>query len=126
MDADKRTLMIRPTSLSKKAEGKAHMFGVDKQPRRVAPLDKVLLIWNDLGDVFRKRELLQSLCAQGASNSGETPGVGFQLGNALDRDGSISGLIIPSKPGEDLTFWQKLFPDNNKADALIVVAQETE
>ena len=96
------------------------MFGLNAR-RKQQPLDQVLLKWNDYGDVFRKRDLLQSVCVQGASGSGKTSGVGYQLGKALVRDKGISGLILASKPGEDRQFWTRLFADCGRKNALIVV-----
>jgi len=99
------------------------MFGL-KARRKQHPLDSVLLEWNDHGDVFRKRDLLQSVCVQGASGSGKTSGVGYQLAMALVRDKDISGLIVGSKPAEDREFWQKLFAQSGRADDLLVVAPD--
>jgi hypothetical protein len=95
------------------------------QRRKHDPLDRVLLQWNDRGDVFRKRDLLASVCVQGASGSGKTSGVGYQLGKALVRDAGISGLILASKPGEDRAFWQRLFAKSGRPNALIVAPDES-
>jgi Type IV secretion-system coupling protein DNA-binding domain len=92
--------------------------------RKDHSLDRVLLKWNDLGDVFRKRDLLQHICAQGASGSGKTSGVGYQIGKALVRDEGISGLILASKPGEDRNFWQSVFAESGRPNALIIVAPD--
>ena len=97
------------------------MFGFKKRKKKEHPLDRVLLKWNDYGDVFRKRDLLQSVCVQGGTGSGKTSGVGYQLGKALVSDRGIAGLILASKPGEDRRFWEKLFADCGRSDALIVV-----
>ena len=99
------------------------MFGF-RSRRKQHPLDRVLLKWNDYGDVFRKRDLLQSICVQGASGSGKTSGVGFQLAKSLVADPGISGVIIASKTGEDRAFWQKLFAQSGRANSLIVIAPD--
>jgi hypothetical protein len=100
------------------------MFGFGKRRRLKDDLHKALLRWNDYGDVFRKRDLLQSVCVQGASGSGKTSGVGRQLAKALVQDKAISGQINASKPGEDRAFWQNLFAECGRADDLIVVAPD--
>src|SRR5438552_2082449 len=99
------------------------MFGLSKR-RKQHPLDRVLMKWNDLGDVLRKRDLLQSICVQGASGSGKTSAVGYQLAKSLVQDDGISGQILASKPGEDRKFWQKLFADCGRKNDLIVVAPD--
>jgi hypothetical protein len=100
------------------------VFGLGKRRRREEALDKVLMKWNDYGDVLRKRDLLQSICVQGASGSGKTSAVGYQLAKAVVRDEGVSGLIVASKPGEDREFWQKLFAKSGRSDSLIVVAPD--
>lgn len=101
------------------------MFGFGKVRRPAEePLDRVLLKWNGRGDVFRKRDLLQSVCVQGASGSGKTSGVGYQFAKNLVRDEGISGIIVASKPGEDRAFWQRVFAESGRADALLVVASD--
>lgn len=101
------------------------MFGRGtKRYRREDPLDQVLLKWNHRGDFFRKRDLLQSVCVQGASGSGKTSGVGYQLARALVRDDGIAGLILSSKPGEDREFWKRVFAQNGRADRLLIAAPD--
>jgi hypothetical protein len=99
------------------------MFGFTSRKKQDA-LDRVLLHWNQRGDVFRKRELLQSVCVQGASGSGKTSGVGYQLGKSLVSDRSISGIILASKPGEDREFWNRLFVENGRTHDLKVVGPD--
>lgn len=67
------------------------MFGFKKRKKKEHPLDRVLLKWNDYGDVFRKRDLLQSVCVQGGTGSGKTSGVGYQLGKAWLATGALRG-----------------------------------
>jgi hypothetical protein len=99
------------------------MFGFTSRKKQDS-LDRVLLQWNQRGDVFRKRDLLQSVCVQGASGSGKSSGVGFQLGNSLIEDRGISGLILSSKPGEDCEFWKRLFARRGRANDLLIVAPD--
>src|SRR5437870_4273269 len=68
-------------------------------------LDKSLLFWSEI-DYLSKRDLLRSICVQGASGSGKTNFVGYQIAKALADDPDIGCLSLASKPVEDLQFWQ--------------------
>src|SRR6185312_2215264 len=88
-------------------------------------LDRVLLQWNTRGDVFRARDLLQSVCGQGASGSGKTSGVGYQLGKSLIHDRGIAGLVLASNPGEDRASWKRWFAQCGRARDLLVVSPDS-
>jgi hypothetical protein len=68
-------------------------------------LDKPLLRWSE-SDCLSKRDLLRSICVQGASGSGKTNFVGYRIAQALAADRDIGGLALASKPVEDVQFWQ--------------------
>jgi len=76
-----------------------------KHKKQSAGLDSPLLKWND-ADFLTKRDLLRSICVQGASGSGKTNFVGYQIAKALARDRDIGCLILASKPVEDRQFWE--------------------
>jgi hypothetical protein len=82
-------------------------------------LDVALLKWSP-DDVLTKRDLLRSVCVQGASGSGKTNFVGYQIAKALARDRDIGGLILASKPVEDLQFWQDIFKAAGRSKDLLV------
>jgi hypothetical protein len=82
-------------------------------------LDVTLLDWSP-SDVFTKRDLLRSICVQGASGSGKTNFIGYRIAKALVRDRNIGGLILASKPVEDLQFWQDIFEAAGRRDDLLV------
>lgn len=83
-------------------------------------LDAALLHWTAGGDVFTKRDLLRSVCVQGASGSGKTNFIGYGIARALVKDRNIGGVILASKPGEDLEFWQGIFKDAGRPKDLLV------
>src|SRR5579871_4604942 len=93
------------------------LFGKAKKADDV--LDAPLLTWTP-NDYFTKRDLLRSVCVQGASGSGKTNFVGYQLAKALVNDHGIGGLILASKPGEDLQFWQAIFKGAGRSNDLLV------
>jgi hypothetical protein len=75
-----------------------------KGRREVNDLDTPLQKWTPR-DLFTKRDLLRSVCVQGASGSGKTNFVGYQIAKALARQRDIGCLALASKPVEDLQFW---------------------
>ena len=82
-------------------------------------LDAALLRWSP-SDVFTKRDLLRSVCVQGASGSGKTNFIGYRIAQALASDRDIGGLILASKPVEDLQFWQAIFKRAGRPNDLLV------
>ena len=77
-------------------------------------LDTPLMYWSP-HDPFTIRDLLRSISIMGATGSGKTSGIGYQLGKALAACPRIGGIIIASKP-EDRAVWQGIL-----GDRLIVV-----
>jgi len=75
-------------------------------------------------DAFTKRDLLRSVCVQGASGSGKTNFVGWQLARALAADRHIGGVIAASKPVEDLKFWREIFARAGRSEDLLVFGPE--
>lgn len=84
-----------------------------------AGLDAPLFQWTP-HDAFTKRDLLRSICVQGASGSGKTNFIGYQIAKALVNDGGIGGLILASKPVEDVQFWQGIFEAAGRPKDLLV------
>lgn len=82
-------------------------------------LDMALFNWSSQ-DVFTKRDLLRSMCVQGASGSGKTNFVGYQIAKALAEDRDIGGVILASKPVEDVEFWQGIFKAAGRSKDLLV------
>jgi hypothetical protein len=91
-----------------------------KTKRGADILDTPLLKWTPCGDYFTKRDLLRSICVQGASGSGKTNFIGYQIAKALASDRGIGGLILASKPVEDLQFWQSIFKAAGRTKDLLV------
>lgn len=89
------------------------------KPVAVAGLDAPLFMWTP-HDAFTRRDLLRSICVQGASGSGKTNFIGYQIAKALVRDRDIGGCILASKPVEDLQFWQEKFRAAGRSDDLLV------
>jgi len=96
-------------------------FGRTK--RAAGILDTPLLKWTP-NDYFTKRDLLRSICVQGASGSGKTNYVGYNIAKALVADRHIGGLIVASKPVEDLRFWQSIFKAAGRKRDLFVFGPE--
>ncbi len=90
-----------------------------KQKTPAEPLDTPLLKWAP-HDPFTKRDLLRSICVQGASGSGKTNFVGYQIAKALARDPDISCLCLASKPVEDLQYWQDILGNAGRQKDLYV------
>lgn len=82
-------------------------------------LDTPLVKWTE-NDCFTKRDLLRSVCVQGATGSGKTNFVGYEIAKALARDRHIGGLILASKPVEDLKFWQEIMRGAGREKDLLV------
>jgi len=82
-------------------------------------LDAPLLQWS-ADDCFTKRDLLRSICVQGASGSGKTNFVGYQIAKALAGDRHIGCLCLASKPVEDLQFWQGILKGTGRSKDLLV------
>jgi type IV secretory pathway TraG/TraD family ATPase VirD4 len=82
-------------------------------------LDKPLMLWSEI-DHMSKRDLLRSICVQGASGSGKTNFVGYQIAKALAHDPDIGCLSLASKPVEDLQFWQEILHGAGRLKALRV------
>jgi len=97
------------------------LFGTSKRADR--SLDAPLFRWT-ASDFFTKRDLLRSVCIQGASGSGKTNFVGYQIAKALVSDRDIGGLILASKPVEDLRFWQGIFKAAGRKRDLLVFGPE--
>ena len=95
-----------------------------KRERPLNDLDRPLLKWTE-SDCFTKRDLLRSICVQGASGSGKTNFVGYQIAKALVNDGGIGGLILSSKPVEDREHWQGIFSAAGRPNDLLVFAPDT-
>ena len=90
-----------------------------KRKQARSGLDKQLLSWSE-ADYLSKRDLLRSICVQGASGSGKTNFVGYQIAKALARDPDIGCLCLASKPVEDLQFWQEILRGAGRLNALHV------
>jgi hypothetical protein len=86
-------------------------------------LDAPMFNWSP-SDVFTKRDLLRSVCVQGASGSGKTNFVGYQIAKSLVRDRNVGGLILASKPVEDLQFWEDIFERAGRRNDLSVFGPE--
>ncbi len=102
------------------------MFGLSLRRRRkyaVKDLDTPLLKWTPR-DGFTKRDLLRSVCIQGASGSGKTNFVGYRIAKALINQGGIGGLILASKPGEDRQHWQGIFASAGRSRDLMIFAPD--
>ncbi len=84
-----------------------------------AGLDAPLYRWTP-HDALTKRDLLRSICVQGASGSGKTNFIGFNVARALAMDRDIGGLILASKPVEDVQFWQDIFKAAGREKDLLV------
>src|SRR5207244_2932917 len=82
-------------------------------------LDKPLLFWSEI-DYLSKRDLLRSICVQGASGSGKTNFIGYQIAKALADDPDIGGLCLASKPVEDVQFWQAILGGAGRRKDLLV------
>src|SRR5438132_5694556 len=82
-------------------------------------LDNPLLSWSEI-DHLSKRDLLRSICVQGASGSGKTNSVGYQIAKALAGDRDIGCLSLASKPVEDLQFWQEILGGAGRRKNLLV------
>jgi hypothetical protein len=91
--------------------------------RKFDDLDRPLLKWTP-NDYFTKRDLLRSVCAQGASGSGKTNFVGYQIAKALVNDGGIGGLILASKPVEDRQYWLDIFAKAGRRNDLLIFAPD--
>ena len=89
------------------------------QEEKADNLDAPLLQWSP-DDCFTKRDLLRSICVQGASGSGKTNFVGYQIAKALAGDRHIGGLCLASKPVEDLQFWQGILSGAGRPKDLLV------
>ncbi len=89
-----------------RAKGGLHVLETEEKDSR--DLDRPLLRWS-AADVFSKRDLLRSICVQGASGSGKTNFVGWHLANALAADRDIGGVILASKPVEDAALLAERF-----------------
>ena len=61
---------------------------------------------------------------QGASGSGKTNFVGYQIAKALVKDGGIGGLILASKPVEDRKHWQGIFKAAGRRKDLLIFAPD--
>jgi hypothetical protein len=95
-----------------------------KRKEVVDNLDRPLLKWT-ASDCFTKRDLLRSVCVQGASGSGKTNFVGYQIAKALVSDGGgIGGLILSSKPVEDRQHWQGIFAAAGRPEDLLIFAPD--
>jgi len=94
-----------------------------KKKKPPDPLDKLLMKWSS-NDYFTKRELLRSMCVQGASGSGKTNFVGYQIAKALAPDEDVSLLILASKPVEDLQFWNGMAKEAQQQRDLLVFGPE--
>jgi TraM recognition site of TraD and TraG len=92
---------------------------VPAEEAAAADLDGALLKWTP-HDTFTKRDLLRSICVQGASGSGKTNFIGYRIAKALVGDGGIGGLILASKPVEDVQFWQDIFKAAGRTNDLLV------
>ena len=90
-----------------------------RKRKQSSELDQRLMGWS-AADAFSKRDLLRSVCAQGASGSGKTNFVGWHLANALAADRDIGGVILASKPVEDLRFWREVFARAGRSEDLLV------
>ncbi len=86
-------------------------------------LDQPLLNWTPY-DCFTKRDLLRSVCVQGASGSGKTNFVGYQFAKALASDRGIGGIILASKPVEDRQYWQGIFAEAGRPNDLLIFAPD--
>jgi hypothetical protein len=94
-----------------------------KNNKRPGGLDKPLLFWSEI-DYLSKRDLLRSICVQGASGSGKTNFVGYRIAKALARDRDIGGLILASKPVEDRQYWQSIFAEAGRSQDLLIFAPD--
>jgi len=94
-----------------------------KRKHGVDELDWRLLKWTQC-DYFTKRDLLRSVCVQGASGSGKTNFVGYQMAKALVKDGGIGGLILSSKPVEDRQHWKDIFARAGRPKDLLIFAED--
>jgi hypothetical protein len=94
-----------------------------KRRHKPDDLDRPLLKWTR-SDFFTRRDLLRSLCVQGASGSGKTNFVGYQIAKALVNDGGVGGLILSSKPVEDRQHWQGIFREAGKPRDLLIFAPD--
>jgi hypothetical protein len=97
-------------------------FRRTKKPADI--LDAPLIKWTP-NDYFTKRDLLRSVCIQGASGSGKTNFVGYQIAKALVNDRDIGGLILASKPVEDLQFWREVFKAAGRKSDLLIFGPES-
>lgn len=101
------------------------MFSFKKKakPER-DPLDGVVVRWTDR-DFFRKRDLLRSLCVQGASGSGKSSAVALQVAKACLKDRQIVLHILASKP-EDREWWMERFVEAGRANELRIFGPDSD
>jgi hypothetical protein len=90
-----------------------------RRKNKADSLDAPLLQWSP-DDCFTKRDLLRSICVQGASGSGKTNFVGYQIAKALAGDRDIGCLCLASKPVEDVQFWQGILRGAGRSKDLLV------
>jgi hypothetical protein len=90
-----------------------------RQRNRPGELDRPLLKWTAC-DMFTKRDLLRSICVQGASGSGKTNFIGYQIAKALANDPDIGALSLASKPVEDVQFWQEILGSAGRPKELLL------
>ncbi len=90
-----------------------------KRAKTRSGLDKPLLFWSER-DYLSKRDLLRSICVQGASGSGKTNFIGYHLARSLAGDPGVSCLALASKPVEDLQFWREILHAARRTKALQV------
>jgi hypothetical protein len=73
---------------------------------------------------FSKRDLVRSVCVQGASGSGKSSAVALQLARALLCDRQIVLHIVASKP-EDRQWWEKRFAEAKRSDELRIFSPDS-
>jgi hypothetical protein len=86
-------------------------------------LDPRLLQWS-ANCPFSKRDLLRSVCVQGASGSGKSSAVALQLARALLADRQVVLQIPASKP-EDREWWRQRFAEAKRLDSLAIFSLDS-
>jgi hypothetical protein len=86
-------------------------------------LDARLLQWSD-SCAFSKRDLLRSVCVQGASGSGKSSAVALKIARALLADRQVTLQITTSKP-EDREWWRERFAEANRVDSLAIFSLDS-